>query len=194
MKRMACLLLALSLLVLTGCGKDRTEDVKYMGYLEGNIYTDAHAGFGCYLGDGWEAEGRGQEDALEETPVQIVMKAENKEALSFISIQYIQVDSGNQMMLANLSEEEVLDQLIARAKDTGRINEEDTLEKVQVDFLGQKRWAVRRVFQESGVPCYQTTVYTFAAGDYGVSVNCISLLEDKTQELMNLFIPIADEQ
>lgn len=196
MKKVICMLLALAMLALAGCGGDVSEE-KRLCSLENGVFEDRCAGFTCCLGDGWEVKDSNLPDlmaALDKKPVVTALHASGEDGMDFVDIQYINFKSAsNKSALMADSEEAFLDYFMTLDEERGEMPMEDgwearPLEKVKVNFLGQEHWAGKRELQYQGLSVYKTVVWVFPEGLCGVGVTCTSLVEDRTQEWLDLFI------
>lgn len=199
MKKVICTLLALVLLTLAGCGGNAPGE-NQLCRLENDIFMDNCAGFTCYLGDGWEIKDADLPDLmkkLDKAPVVTALHASGEDGMDFIDVQYLsfQTYSNKNALMAD-SEEAFLDYFMTLDAAKGESSLEDgwealPLEKVKVNFLGEEHWAGKRELQYQGVSMYKTVVWVFPEGLYGVGVTCTSLVEDRTQEKLDLFVPMG---
>lgn len=239
MKKMSKWLLVALLvmgMLLTGCGKEKDvagkvtpnesqnaapsdtagtepeEKTVSLGRMEGGIYTNSYAGFGCELDSNWEFY---MADELQELPenvqemladtelgdmmaqaTQIMdMKAENVNDLLAINVLYTKLDTKSRVAYALMSEEDIMDVtleqkdlLISSYAQAGI--EVSSMEKVEVEFLGQKHFAIHTTASIEGIPYFMLQLYNYHAGSYGVTTTLSSYLEDNTDYLLSLFYKV----
>lgn len=183
-----------------------------LGRMEGGVYTNIYAGFGCELDSNWEfytAEelqelpGNVQE-LLSDTEVgellsdltQISdMMAENVEQLASVNVLYAKLSAQDRLSYLTLGEEGYLDAMLEQ-KDTLISSyaqmgiEVESMEKVETDFLGEKRWGLRTTGTQNDVPCYMLQFLDMGLGRYGVTITFVSYLEDTTQDVADLFYKV----
>ena len=225
MRKKRILVFALLLcLVLSGCGgKDTvsgtvtpsttvpavTEKPASLGRLEGGVYTNTYAGYGCELDANWVYYSAEELQALPENINELLadtdladsmedvfqimdMKAENAQDLTTINVLYTKLGLEERLAYMVLSEEAIVDgvltqkdALIAGYAQAGI--EVTSMEKTQVTFLGETHYAVHTQAATQGVPYYILQVFDYTLGQYGVTLTLSSYVEDITQELLNLF-------
>ena len=223
-----CLVFALLLcLVLSGCGgKDPvpgtvtpsttvpavTEKPASLGRLEGGVYTNTYAGYGCELDANWVYYSAEELQALPENINELLadtdladsmedvfqimdMKAENAQDLTTINVLYTKLGLEERLAYMVLSEEAIVDgvltqkdALIAGYAQAGI--EVTSMEKTQVTFLGETHYAVHTQAATQGVPYYILQVFDYTLGSYGVTLTASSYVEDVTQDLLNLFYSV----
>lgn len=183
-----------------------------LGRLEGGVYTNTYAGYGCELDSSWvyySAEEL-QElpeninelladtelgDSMADTTQIMDMKAENAQDLTTINVLYTKLSLEERLAYMVLSEEAMVDGVLTQ-KDTliqGYSQagiEVTSMEKVQVTFLGGPHFAIRTESTTQGVPYYILQVFDYTLGRYGVTLTLASYVEDVTQDLLNLFYSV----
>lgn len=191
---------------------DEEEIPVSLGRMEGGVYTNSYAGFGCELDSNWEfytAEelqelpGNAKE-LLADTEVgetvsgldQISdMMAENAEELASVNILYTKLSTLDRLSYLSLGEEGYLDAMLEQ-KDalissyTQVGIEVDTIEKAEVDFLGEKHWGLRTTGTQNDVPCFMLQFLDLGRGRYGVTTTIASYVEDTTQDVADLFYKV----
>lgn len=226
-KRNVLALVLLLCLVLSGCGgKDtvsgtvtpsttvpaETEKPASLGRLEGGVYTNTYAGYGCELDANWVYYSAEELQALPENINELLadtdladsmedvfqimdMKAENAQDLTTINVLYTKLGLEERLAYMVLSEEAIVDgvltqkdALIAGYAQAGI--EVTSMEKTQVTFLGETHYAVHTQAATQGVPYYILQVFDYTLGPYGVTLTLSSYVEDITQELLNLFYSV----
>lgn len=183
-----------------------------LGRIEGGVYTNTYAGFGCELDSNWEFY---TAEELQELPGNVKdlladselgdtvaemtqisdMKAENMEDLTTINVLYTKLDAQSRLSYLLLSEEDLVDVMLEQGEmlksSYAQVGMEvETLEKVTVDFLGEEHFAMRTSGSQSGIPCYMLQLIDYSRGRYGVTTTLCSYMEDKTEELAALFYKV----
>lgn len=190
------------------------ENPVALGQMEGGIYTNTYAGFGCELDSEWVYYSAEQLQELPENVEELIkdsklgeaiadaaqifdMQAENITDLTTMNVVYTKLGIQERLAYAMMSEEQILD-LILGQSDT--LTEAYTqagfevlgIEKVKVNFLGEERSAVRTSATIQGVNYYILQVYDYNLGQLGVTLTVGSYVEDKTEELLNLFYAVEE--
>ena len=185
-----------------------------LGRMEGGVYTNTYAGFGCKLDSNWEfytAEELQElpenlqelfadtemSDAVDASAQIVDMQAENANDMSTINVVYQKMDAATRLMAATYGEEEIIDNMLTM-KDTMIASyavggmDVDTMEKVEVDFLGEKHFALstKGTMRIYDIPYYMLQLTDYNVGRYGVVITVNSLVEDKTESLLDLFYPV----
>lgn len=227
---MAVLLAAV--MVLAGCGKkdisgtvtpaetkatetestEQEENPLSLGRLEGGVYTNTYAGFGCTMDSSWtfySAEelqdlpgtvkdalsGSELGDALADYDQITDMMAECVDDLTTINVLYQKLSMQERIAYALLSEEEVLDttleeyDLLVEAYAQAGIDV-TSMEKVSVTFLGEPHTALKTTATTQGVDYYVLQVFDYQLGEYSVATTFSSYVEDKTESLLDLFYKV----
>lgn len=183
-----------------------------LGRIEGGVYTNTYAGFGCKLDSNWEFYSAEElqtlpgdvQDLFADTEIgnamsgitQIMdMKAENANDLTVINVLYNQLDTKSRLAYATMSEEDIVDAtleqkdlLISTYSQAGI--EVSAMEKVEVDFLGEKHFAIRTSSTWDGVPYFTLQLFDYHAGRYSITTTFSSYLEDNTDGMLNLFYKV----
>lgn len=192
---------------------EETEETPVsLGRIEGGVYTNTYAGFGCELDSNWvfySAEelqalpGDIQElfadtefgDSMNEMTQIMDMKAENANDMTVINVLYSQMDTQTRLLYAMMSEEDIVDAmldqkdlLVSTYAQAGI--EVSAMEKVEVDFLGEKHFAVRTSSTWDGVPYFTLQLFDYHAGRYSITTTFSSYLEDKTDDMLDLFYKV----
>lgn len=193
-------------------GTEPEEKAVSLGRMEGGVYTNEYAGFGCELDSDWEfymadelqeLSDNVQEmladtemsDMLEQVTQIADMKAENVNDLLAINVMYSKLDAQSRIAYALMSEEDVVDETLGQ-KDllisayTQAGIEVSSMEKVEVEFLGEKHFALHTSAAWDGVPYFVLQIYDYHAGSYGVTTTLSSYLEDNTDYLLSLFYKV----
>ncbi len=183
-----------------------------LGRLEGGTYTNSYAGYGCQLDESWVYYSAEELQALPDNIEEVLadselaedmaqmsqimdMQAENADELATINVLYSKLGLQERLAYMVLTEEQVIDSVLEQ-KDmlvqsyTQMGMEVSSLEKVQVEFLGQEHWAMKTQAMTQGVPYYTLQIMDYTAGQYGVTLTVSSFVEDKTQQLLDLFYAV----
>lgn len=245
MKKIMCLLLAMVMLVLAGCGgkevpggtilpEESIQDTQPTGILEpetepttesaeeesnlslgrqeGGTYVNEYAGFQCLLGEGWEYYSATE---LQELPAQISestkgtelntyldgveqftdMMAENVNDMLSINLVYQKLTLEQRLAYSVTTEEEVVDSILSQADLLIEFYEASGItvygmEKVQVEFMGQTRFAIYSVNEIGGIPYYSLQIFDGRRGEYSLTLTLASYVEDNTLSLLDLFEPL----
>ena len=67
----------------------------------------------------------------------------------------------------------------------------ESMERITVTFLGEKRAALQTVGSVNGVPFYMVQIFDYHLGQYSVTLTVNSYLEDNTQQVLDLFYPVS---
>lgn len=183
-----------------------------LGRIEGGTYTNTYAGFACDLDSNWEfytaeelqelpdnvkelMEGTDLGEAMSDLTQLTDMKAENAEELTTINVAYTKLDAQSRLAYLALSEEEIMDvmleqkdMLISSYAQLGI--EVDSMEKIEVDFLGEKHFALHTSASQYDIPCYMLQLFDYSLGRYGVTTTFCSYQEDMTEDLAGLFYAV----
>lgn len=188
------------------------ENPVALGRIEGGTYTNTYGGFGCTLDANWEFYSA---EELQDLPndvqelfadtelgeatagmTQIMdMKAENANDLTTMNVLYNKLDAQSRLAYAMLSEEDILDALMEQ-KDLMISSysqagiEVSSMEKTEVEFLGEKHFAVRTSSTWDDVPYFTLQLFDYHAGRYSITITFASYLEDKTDDLLALFYKV----
>ena len=66
----------------------------------------------------------------------------------------------------------------------------ESMERITVTFLGEERAALRTVGTAADVPFYMVQIFDYHLGQYSVTLTVNSYLEDRTQQILDLFYPV----
>lgn len=188
------------------------ENPVSLGRMEGGVYTNEYAGFGCSLDSTWEYytaeelqalpgeaadlfEGSEFGDALQELQQIADMKAESVEELASINILYQKLGLQERLTYAMMTEEQIIDatleqkDLLVETYAQGGIDVSE-MTKETVTFLGEEHTALRTVAQTEGIDYYVLQVFDYHLGEYSVTLTLGSFVEDKTAELLELFYKV----
>ena len=190
-----------------------TEKPLSFGRIEGGTYTNTYMGIGCTMDENWSIYSAEELQSLPETvqgaiagsdleslmadyPQIFDLQAENVNDLLAVNIVYTKIGLQERLLYAAQTEEETVDGILSQAdlikeSYTQAGMEVESMEKVQVTFLGETHYAIRTVAQSQGVPIYMLQVMNFDLGAYGINLTATSYLEDNTQSVLDLFYPVA---
>lgn len=189
------------------------EDSVALGRMEGGVYTNTYAGFGCELNSDWvfysaeelqELPGNVQElladtdmgESLAQLSQITDMMAENENDLMTMNVLYTKLGTQERLLYAMMSEEEILDAALSSEKDTLITTyaqagvDISSLEKTEVEFLGQTHYALKTVGSMSGIPIYMIQLFDYHAGRYSITTTLMSYLDDRTEEMLKLFYKV----
>lgn len=229
MKKFTAILLILLLLLMAGCsGGDENpagtietilpteapadEPSVSLGRMEGGVYTNPYAGYGCQLDAEWTFY---TAEELQEIPENIGeifadsdlidadtylnqitdMMAENVNDLTTINVLYTKMSMQERLLYAAMSDEAVLDTVLEQKDMMVDAYQQagyqvESMEKVTVTFLGRECPALYTVMTVEGVSYYTLQLFDYQAGQYGVTLTLASFLEDKTAQLLELFYAV----
>lgn len=236
MKRLISALLALTLaLALAGCSgnkepggtitpkpndiqetttapaEETTEATVSLGRMEGGVYTNEYAGFGCELDESWsfktaeELQDLSQltEDMLRDSTFAdskystiTDMMAENYELLASINVNYTRLSVSDRVTFSTISEETLIDTTLLQKDDMIQSYAQSgiqvsSMEKTQVSFLGEQHYAIHTVATIEDTPYYLIQLFCFnLGGQYNVTLTLASFVEDNTAGLLELFYPV----
>ena len=236
MKRLISALLALALvLALAGCSgnkepggtitpknedtqetttapaEETTEATVSLGRMEGGVYTNEYAGFGCELDESWsfktaeELQDLSQltEDMLRDSTFAdskystiTDMMAENYELLASINVNYTRLSVSDRVTFSTISEETLIDTTLLQKDDMIQSYAQSgiqvsSMEKTQVSFLGEQHYAIHTVATIEDTPYYLIQLFCFnLGGQYNVTLTLASFVEDNTAGLLELFYAV----
>lgn len=191
-------------------GAVEEKDVS-LGILEGGVYTSTYAGFGCELDTNWVYYDAAQLQELPENVHELIensqlgevmadasqimdMKAENVNDLTTINVLLTKLGMQERLVYATLSDEEVLDTILQQSDMMVEAYSQagieiSAMEKVNVTFLGEERWALKTTAETQGVDYFILQVFDYRAGQFGITLTVSSYIEDQTDALLALFYP-----
>lgn len=183
-----------------------------LGRMEGGVYTNTYAGFGCELDENWtfytaeelqelpenvnEAFGDSELGELADGYAQISdMAADNANDLTTMNVLYTKLPMQERLFYLTLTEEELLEislnqqDMLAEAYAEAGI-ELVSMEIVPVSFLGEDHYALKSTTVTQGVDYYILQIMDYTRGSYGVTLTVGSYFEDKTPQLLDLFFAV----
>lgn len=190
------------------------EETVEIGRMAGGVYTNAYLGIGCELDENWEfytAEELLQADQstqellsdselgklMADTEQFLDLQAENAADLTVVNVNYSKLAMQERVAYAAMSEEEIIDLLLS--DDTAELLRSsyeqagmtvESMEKVQVEFLGETHFAMKTHLVMEGIDIYNLQICFYQSGSYGVTVTLGSYIEDTTDSLLGLFYPL----
>ena len=180
-----------------------------LGRMEGGIYTNAYAGFGCELDANWTfytAEELQQlptdvAELFEDTDMDLGydqisdMMAENVNDMTTMNVLYTRVSMAERVAYAAMTDEEIVDATLEQKDAIITAYEQagiqvDSIEKITVNFLGEERAAIHTVCAIEGYPYYILQISDYHLGQYGVTLTFSSYFEDNTTSMLDLFYAV----
>lgn len=195
--------------------KDAQKEEKHVsfGALEGGIYENTYVGYGCTLGEGWTYKSAEEIQDISNMTQELLdgtdldnegnamphitdMIAENVGEMKSINVQYTRLSPQEKITQGMMTEENLIegvlsqkDTLVASYRQAGI--EVESMEKVQVTFLGESRYAVHTTSTVQGVNYYILQIFDIHLGNYYVTLTLASFIEDTTYEMLDLFYPLS---
>ena len=183
-----------------------------MGRLEGGSYINDYTGYACELDSNWtfysaeelqELPDNVKEliadtemaDVIGDVPQFTDMMAENVNDMITINALYQKHTLQERLGFAMLTDAELIDgtleqqDMMVEAYAQAGMDVE-SMERVTVTFLGEEREALRTVGTVAGAPFYMVQIFDYHLGQYSVTLTVNSYLEDKTQQILDLFYPV----
>lgn len=190
------------------------DEAVEIGRMAGGVYTNEYLGVGCELDENWEfytAEELLQVDQstqellsdselgelMADTEQFLDLQAENATDLTVVNVNYSKMAMQERVAYAAMSEEQSIDLLLA--DDTAELLRSsyeqagmtvESMEKVQVEFLGETHFAMKTHLVMEDIDIYNLQVCFYQCGSYGVTITLGSYIEDKTDSLLDLFYPL----
>lgn len=194
---------------------EQEEHELSFGRMEGGIYENSYAGFGCELDSSWTfygadelqelpdevregLEGTEVGDAMEGYPQITDMMAENADMLASVNVLYTKISMAERLAFAMTSEDEIIDTMLGEQRDAlaevyAQMGVNVTaMEKREVTFLGETRTALYTEGELSGVKMYSVQLLDYTRGQYGIALTIQSYLEDSTQNVLDLFYKVEE--
>ena len=182
------------------------------GRMEGGNYTNTYAGFGCTLDTNWSFYTAEELQVLPENVLELYadteigeisdqysniydMMAENVTESTSINVLYTKMGLQDRLTMATMSEDAIIDMVLG-SKDamieayTQVGMENINIQKATVTFLGEERPAIKTTCLLQGMDYYLVQVFDYSCGSYGITLTVSSLMDDMTQELLDLFYEV----
>ena len=188
------------------------ENPVSLGRMDGGVYTNSYAGFGCTLDDSWTFYSAEELQALPENVNEVLkdteigdamegveqitdMMAENMETFSSMNLLYQKMDAQTRLVYGKMSEESIADAMLAQSDTMIAAYAQagmdvTSLEKVTVTFLGEERIALRTEGTMQDIPFYMVQVFDYNQGSYSITLTMTSYMEDKTADMLALFYEV----
>lgn len=188
--------------------EEETERQLSLGRIQGGVYTNEYVGMACELDSSWEFysaeelqdmsdiqdayEGTEIGDAMQHMEQIMDMQAENVDELTSMNVVYQKLNLQQRLAYASLGEEAIIDETLAQ-KDVliesyiqaGIMVEEMT--KKTVTFMGEERVVLWTKSKVNDVDYYTLQIFNYDLGEYSVTTTLASFVEDKTEDLLQLF-------
>lgn len=191
------LLVAVVLIMVVIGMANQNREVTY-GYCDGDAYINSYTGYGCKLNKAWTVYTA--EDLLQDGEVKdtgCVMKANCEGNRSAIELYYEKMSLSDRITMLYMSNEGVVDQnltstMVDELKET--MTEQGfhdiTVSKEIVTFLGEECAALKMVAKLGNTSLYLLQVYDCKLGKYGTMLQCMSIVTDTTQNMLDLFYAV----
>lgn len=188
-----------------------------LGRMVGGIYENAYVGYGCTLDENWEYYTAEElqdlsdltQEMLQDTELMgekhqqlLDMVAENATDLTSVNIVYSYTSLQDRLASALFTEEQYVDGVLGMKDQMADAYAQSgitlhTMEKKQVSFLGQERWAIHSDATIAGdgadIPYYILQLFEKRPnGSYLVTLTLASYMEDNTESLLDLFYPVSE--
>ena len=189
-----------------------TENPLSLGRMEGGSYVNEYVGFGCDLDESWvfysaeelqqmpemvkeAVSGSELGDALDAMNQFTDVMAENVDAMVNFNVLYQKLSAQERLANAILTEEEMVDgildlqdQMADAYAQAGILVE--TMEKKEVFFCGEKRFAILTSSTIEGVPYYTLQFFNHNLGSHSVTLTLASYFENNTDDMLDLFYEV----
>ena len=182
-----------------------------LGAMQGGIYENTYAGFGCKLNENWVYKTAEElqdvtgltEEMFEGTDLdfsaynQILdMMAECSDPFASINIQYTALSAQERLAHAMAGEEGLIDGtlqqkdlLISTYAQAGI--DVSAMEKVTVNFCGEERFAIHTTASIQGTNYFILQLFYTNIAPYYVTVTLGAFVEDTTPQLAELFYKLG---
>ena len=190
------------------------DEEKYLslGKIENGVYTNDYIGIGWNFDDSWSVKGAQELQELPDTIKDMMsgsqlgealdsyeniidMQGENVANLQVINVVYTKLKLSDRLLYATMTSEQIVDSVLAQKdllieayRQVG-INVQ-SMEKMQVTYLGEEAWAIYTVSEVSGVAYFMLQVYNYHLGAYGYTLTASSYMEDNTQWILGMVYPL----
>lgn len=183
-----------------------------LGKLDGLVYTNDYCGFTLTLDDAWTVlpadqaqdlgglvvenmEGTALEETIKKLPQFFDLMASRAADLSGINVIYQTVAEAEKILYANMTEEGIVDATLAASAvlqesyaQMGMTNV--AMEKVQIEFLGETRTAMKTSADMYGMKYYVLQLFHYYGGDQMVILTLSAYNTDVTGDNLKLFAPV----
>lgn len=176
-----------------------------LGRFEDRTYINDYLGFSMEFDEGWTFK---TAEELQEMPANIAeilkdtsvgenlteltqimdMQAENVENLCSVNVLYQALSVQERLMYLGYSDEEIMDAMLAESdmlveSYTQMGLEVESVDKVQITFCGESRYALKCVCVLADVKYYTLQIFDYNLGRYGVVTTFACFYEDVTADL-----------
>lgn len=177
-----------------------------LGAMQGGVYTNEYIGFTCTLNENWTFKTSEELQELPENVSEILsntdyaenavnqifdMQAENLTDLTSMNVVYTKLSATDRIAYLGMTEEEIVDTFVGEkdnmitAYAQAGIDVSD-IEKVQVEFCGETRFATLTTATVNGAAYYILQLFDYHLGNYGVTITFASFVENGTSDLLAL--------
>lgn len=183
-----------------------------LGRLEGGVYTNSYAGYGCTLDESWTFYTAEELQELPENVAELLegselgdqndflqqitdMMAENVNDLTTINVLYQKLSMQERLAYMALNEEQIMDVTLGQMDAMVDAYAQagimvDTMEKTAVTFLGEERTALLTSSTIEDIPYYTLQLFDYHLGQYSVTLTLASYVENNTAQLLELFYEV----
>ena len=188
---------------------DLEEKPVSLGRMQGGTYVNEYIGLACDLDSTWEFYTAEELQELPTTAAELFedtelgeyldsttrimdMQAECPNDLTTMNVLYQKMDMQQRLAYAMATEEEIIDSTLAESDLLVDSYNQMGLEvvdmtKKQVTFLGEERYAIHTVAKIGEVDFYALQLCDYHLGQYAITITLSSYMEDKTEDVLNLF-------
>ncbi len=181
-----------------------------LGRIQGGIYTNEYIGLACELDSTWEfytaeelqelpdniaelMEGTELGEGIDQIQQIMDMQAECVNDMTGINILYQKLSMQERLAYMAIDEQALIELTISQQGDmitesyaqAGIIVEE--MSPKTVTFLGEERTVLLTKAKIQEMDYYVLQIFNYDLGQYSATITCSSFVEDKTEELLDLF-------
>lgn len=176
-----------------------------LGRFEDRTYINDYLGFSMELDESWTIK---TAEELQEMPANIAeilkdtsvgenmaeltqimdMQAENTESLCSVNVLYQALSVQERLMYLGMSDEKIMDAMLDQSEMleesyTQMGLEVESIDKVQITFCGETRYALKSVCVLADVKYYTLQIFDYNLGRYGAVTTFACFYEDITADL-----------
>ena len=176
-----------------------------LGHFEDRTYINEYLGFSMEFDESWTIK---TAEELQEIPANIAeilkdtsvgeniaeltqimdMQAENVQQLCSVNVLYQALSVQERLMYMGMSDEEIMDGMLSQSEMleesyTQMGLEVESIDKVQVTFCGETRYALKCVCVLADMKYYTLQIFDYNLGRYGVVTTFACFNEDITGDL-----------
>ena len=138
-------------------------------------------------------------DVIGDVPQFTDMMAENVNEMVTVNALYQKHTMQERLGFAMLTDAELIDgtleeQDVMKEAYAQAGMDVESMERITVTFLGEDREVLRTVGTVAGTPFYMVQIFDYHLGQYSVTLTVNSYLEDKTQQVLDLFYPVNENR